>query len=324
MPAMPGKKRILLTVNPELIAGKRLSTIRSIVTALDTVSDLWLVPVDGYDFKNGKVATYRRVKGGRFQKHCLVKPSADFWIVYSDGYWLNHIEQGFKKRLDFIQAQMFLHQSSLDNSSVSMILNAPEAEKNCLKDWMVSHKSPNSKIIPTYLASDYLEAHDLLSKHGSLVAKPKWGGSGFGIKKLESDSDLKKLKDYITDSGTALDEYCFQNYVSGPEKRLWIVDGKCVAARITHGRHTPWSPDAADFQVSAYTSNNQNFERDKLYAEQICKQSQLKIGSVDFIGDWVNELNGAGTTFIQYNGFSKIVDARAYLVDYLVSLALSK
>ncbi len=324
MPAMPSKKRILLTVNPALMAGKRLSTIRSIVTALDAVSDLWLVPVDGYDFKNGKIATYRRVKGGRFQKHSLVKPRADFWIVYSDGYWLNHIEHGFKKRLDFLNAQMFLHQSSLDGASVSMILNAPEAEKNCLKDWMVSHKSPNSKIIPTYLASDFLEIHDLLRKHGTLVAKPKWGGSGFGIKKLESDIDLTKLKSYLADAGTALDEYCFQNYVTGPEKRLWIVDGQCVAARITHGRHTPWSPDAADFRVSAYTSDNLNFREDKLYAELLCKQSQLKIGSVDFIGDCVNELNGAGTTFIQYDGANKIVDARALLVDYLVSLALSK
>lgn len=319
---MSSRKKVLITVNPDLVAGRRLSTIRSVVTALDAICDLSIVPIDSYDFSRGLVCAYRRVRCGRFEKMGMVKPQGALWIVYSDGYWLDHQEHGFKRRDEFLQAQICLHEDAQNSAAVTRVVNSPQAERNCLKSWMAGLDRQNFKTVPTYLATQFSEVHDLFCQHGTIVAKPNWGGSGFGVKKIASDNDIKVFQNFLEDSQSSLAEYCFQNYVSGAEKRLWYVNGQCVAARITHGRHTPWSADTEDFRVASYdASTGKEFENDLSVADRLCRQSLLSIGSVDFIGGLVNEINGAGTTFTQYDGFKKIVDARKPLVDYLLSLA---
>src|SRR4051812_12048246 len=98
---MTARKRVLITVGPGLVAGKRHMTQRSLVTALDKCADLLVLPAGGYDFAADRVHAYRRVRGGRFQEIGMVEPSADLWIVYSDGYYLDHRALGFGRRRDF-------------------------------------------------------------------------------------------------------------------------------------------------------------------------------------------------------------------------------
>ena len=85
---MRTRKRVLLTVNPGLVEGKRFQTVRSIVTGLHAVCDLFVVPISGYDFKRKRLNAYKRAAQGKFEHHGWIKPEADVWIVYTDGYWI--------------------------------------------------------------------------------------------------------------------------------------------------------------------------------------------------------------------------------------------
>src|SRR5690242_2064229 len=103
---MTARKRVLITVGPGLISGKRHMTQRSLVTALDRCADLLVVPAGSYDFTADRVRAYRRMRGGRFEDMGMLSPAADLWIVYSDGYYLDHRALGFARRRDFFKAQM--------------------------------------------------------------------------------------------------------------------------------------------------------------------------------------------------------------------------
>ena len=76
---MNGRKRVLITVGPGLVAGKRHMTQRSLVTALDKCADLLVVPAGGYDFAANRVHAHRRVRGGRFEDIGMISPAADLW-----------------------------------------------------------------------------------------------------------------------------------------------------------------------------------------------------------------------------------------------------
>jgi hypothetical protein len=117
-----------------------------------------------------------------------------------------------------------------------------------------------------------------------------------------------------------LGDYCFQPYVAGDEKRLWFAGARCVAGRVCHGRATPWSPRAADHYVTSYGPDVPGFAADLEAAERLIEVSGLDVGSVDFIGDRINEINGCGTIFTEYRNWQCIVDARPALVTYLVGL----
>lgn len=320
---MGRKKKVLITVNPDLVAGKRVSTIRSMVSALDPICDLLILPISEYDFKKSTVEAYRRKAGGTFSHVGTVKPEADLWIVYSDGYWLEHAQFGFDSRMEFIDAQFKFHQEALDTQAVAKIVNSPQAEKNCLKSWLAELDADKFGLIQTFKVSTYEHAHELLGARGTLVAKPDWGGAGSGIFKIEQGQDIEKLQAELEQAKCSLNDYSFQLFATGEEKRLWFVNGQCVSGRKTYGRHTPWSPDTKEFKVVFYGDESvEGFARDHEIARKLCHEAGLLVGSIDFIGDKINEINGAGTTFTQYDGFTKIVDARKPLLDYLKSLVL--
>ena len=62
------------------------------------------------------------------------------------------------------------------------------------------------------------------------------------------------------------------------------------------------------------------FAADLEAAERLCGLSGLNVGSIDFIGDRINEINGCGTIFTEYKGWHCVVDARPALVAYFVNL----
>src|ERR687896_581682 len=126
------KKKVLLTLNPLVIEGSRFSTMRRLVRLLDACCDLLLIPVSGYDFKRGQVATYRLRQDGSFGQAGMVTPRADLWIVYSDGFYLDHRTFGFRLRRDYFKAQLDFHQKQLQMGRVRLLVNSPEAEARTL------------------------------------------------------------------------------------------------------------------------------------------------------------------------------------------------
>jgi hypothetical protein len=314
------RKRVLLTVGPGLIQGKRCMTQRSLATALDRHADLFVVAAGDYDFAQARVRAYRRARGGRFESVGMIAPAADLWIVYTDGYYLDHRTLGFTKRRDFFEAQGAFHQRELDCGNVSRVVNEPCVEARTLKSWLAQLGS-DIRVIPTRVFSSLDEVHDFQRAEGAIVAKLSWGGAGNGACKLSSPDDVQWFADQLGERcDVELGDYCFQPYVAGDEKRLWFAGARCVAGRVCHGRATPWSPRAADHYVTSYGPDVPGFAADLEAAERLIEVSGLDVGSVDFIGDRINEINGCGTIFTEYRNWQCIVDARPALVTYLVGL----
>lgn len=318
-------KRVLLTVNPGLLEGRRFQTVRSMVTGLHNRCDLFLLPISEYDFEKRRVRAYRRMAHGKFERYGWIKPEADLWIVYTDGYWINHQDCGFRHRREYLQAQIDMHEGAQQSGKVEELINTAEAERNCLKSWFAELDANKWGVISTFAFSKWSEVHDYLQQEKTIVAKPNWGGAGDGIHKIESDRELKDFQDLVGKKNESLaKDYCFQPLVTGPEKRLWYVNGKCVGGRKVVGRKTPWSEYANDYSITEYfNTKSKEFREDMERADKLCKKSGLSIGSIDFIGKHINEINGAGTTFVQYDLMNKVTDARRPLVDFLISKVVS-
>lgn len=310
---MKGKK-VFITVNPDLIAGKRLMTVRAIVSALDRMCELHIVPIDCIDFRTGNLTSYRRIPGGKFECEGAVEPSGDLWLVYTDGYYLDTAALSYATRMDYFDYQMQFYERLQAKGKISSVINTPAAERTTLKNWFTQINCQDWGVIPTFAARSLVELHDLLRSHGMLVAKPIWGGAGQMVRKLETESDVAQYSD-------CLQEYVFQVYKDGPEKRLWFTGGEFVAARICFGRKTPWSDYLPDYHAAVYDEKSgQQFDQDLDVARSLWQRTGLSIGAVDFIGDLVNEINGCGTIFTYYQYWTNIADARPQLVKYVTDL----
>lgn len=319
---MPAKKRVLLTVNPQLVSGQRFMTQRSLVTALDKHADLLVLTAGDYDFDKGLVRAYRRIRGGKFEDAGMVAPSADLWIVYSDGYYLDHRALGFATRSRFFDAQIEFHQKQLDAGNVGRVINEPAVEARTLKSWFTGLDPTDHRIIPTRLFSCMDEIYDFQKAAGAIVAKLDWGGAGVGAHRLSSESDVRRFEQRLAEArDTDLSDYCFQPYQPGDEKRMWFVAGRFVAGRKCRGRNTPWSDRTEDYDVYPYDSaDTDGFPADLEAAQRLCDLAGLNVGSIDFIGDRINDINGGGTIFTEYRNWRCIVDARPALVRYFVDL----
>jgi glutathione synthase/RimK-type ligase-like ATP-grasp enzyme len=283
------------------------------------------VPVTGYDFKRGKVATYKRAQDGSFEKTGTVTPRADLWIVYSDGSYLDQRRLGFKIRRDHFKAQLAFHQEQLRVGNVSLIINAPEAEARTLKSWLATLDFQKWRVIPTHVFSNFAEVYDFQRAEGTIVAKIDWGGGGEGVLKLGDEAAVRTFQNKLAEyTDRDLSDYCFQAYWRGDEKRFWFAGGNCLGARIIHGRDTPWSVEADDFRVESYDDNYpKNFARDLAAAQRLCDLSGISVGSVDFIGSRINEVNGGGTVLTTYENNRMIIDKRPAFLEYILSLLKS-
>ena len=292
-------------------------TQRSLVAALDPHADLVVVTAGDYDFAQGLVRAYSRVRGGRFEELGMIAPVADLWIVYSDGYYLDHRCRGFARRRDFFLAQVDFHQRFLAAGSVGRVINEPAAEAKTLKSWFASLDSAEYLTIPTRLASSIDEVHDFRKIEGAIVAKLDWGGAGMGAHRLLSESDVRRFAEQLAKDGDHdLSDYCFQPYRPGDEKRLWFAGGRVVAGRVRHGGKTPWSDSTDRYHVYPYGAGMDGFAADLEAAERLCTHCGLSVGAIDLIGDSINEINGCGTIFTEYKFWQRIVDARPELVSY--------
>ncbi|HYC48685.1 MAG TPA: hypothetical protein VED01_24680 [Burkholderiales bacterium] len=322
---MKPRKRVLLTVSPGLVAGRRYMTQRSLVTTLHARADLLVVPAGEYDFATARVHAYRRVARGRFQSIGLVPAAADLWIVYSDGYYLDHRALGFDKRRDFLRAQLEFHQRRVDAGAVGRLVNEPQAEARTLKSWFAKLNAEAYGVIPTRVFSSIGDVYDFRKDQDAVVAKLDWGGNGAGARRLRTDDDVQRFEQELASStDRELRDYCFQPYLPGDETRLWFVGGRFVAGRISRGRATPWSGSTPDYEIRPYDAScAHGAAADIQAAERLFRRSRLEVGSVDLIGARINEINGCGTIFTEYRNWDCIVDARPALTKYFVDLLKS-
>ena len=299
-----------------------MMTQRSLVTALDRHADLVVATAGDYDFANGLVRAYRRTRGGRFEELGMIAPAADLWIVYSDGYYLDHRLLGFARRRDFYFAQIDFHRHQLAAGNVGRVINEPAVETRTLKSWLANLDWADYRVSPTRIFSSIDEVFDFRRVEGEIVAKLDWGGAGTGAHRLLNESDVRRFARCLAEDATHdLGDYCFQPYRRGDEKRMWFAGGRFVAGRKRHGCKTPWCDSAGDYDVHPYDGAHGNgFAADLATAVRLCTRCGLSVGSIDFIGESINEINGCGTIFTEYKNWQCIVDARPALVRYFVEL----
>ncbi len=318
------KKKVLITVNPTIVKGREFSTTRKLITVLDRHFELRVIPISGYDFKRRKVRAFKRLKGGAFEYAGLIEPEADLWIVYSDGYYLNHRRLGFRWRRDYLKAQFDFHQETLTTGKTRLMINSPEAEARTLKSWLATLNFSKSRVIPTYMFSSIDEVYDFQKKKTRVVVKPIWGGDKLHVRLLDSEASVTKFHGSLERfSDRDLRDYCFQVFRVGNEKRFWFAGGRFVAGQQYHPRpfsHGPWS-DTFDF-TNYHRSSQRGFSADLAAAKNLCELSGISMGSVDFVGDEINEINGAGTIFATTTEEGELfVDARPAFLKYFLKLA---
>ncbi len=292
------------------------------MSALDKTTDLTVATVGDYDFSSKKVRAYKRIKYGKFEEIGMVAPKADLWIVYSDGYWLDARALGFKKRIDFFRSQVDLHMHHLSNHNVDLIVNEPLAEKRTLKSWFSTLDANKTGVIPTVDLQNIDEVRQLRQLKDVIVAKLSWGGAMMGTKKLGSDDDVDAFKKELSEDApyTSLKDYCFQDYAPSPsEKRFWIAGGKVVGARLLFGRRVPWETHGNE-KGYLYDEQTEGYARDRAAVENLLKLSDLKVGSIDFIGPMINEINGCGTVFTYFQEKDLLLDFRKPMVDSFLQI----
>ncbi len=314
------RKRVLITVNPGVIRHENHHTISAIIDALDFKFDLKMATVGDYDFHSKRVRTFKRTRG-KFQDLGMLVPEADLWIVYSDGYWLDARTLGFKQRMDFYKAQVDLHYHHLARGNVRRVLNSIDSEQRTLKSWLARFHDDES-VIRTYCPSNISDLKDLRREYRTIVAKPSWGGAMMGVVKLCTDADVDILASKIDCDHpyTTIESYCVQTYIPEQvEKRFFVAGGECIGARRLTGRPLPWRPEDNE-RGYLYEEGTQEYDRDLAAANRILRQSGLTVGSIDFVGTKINELNGGGTVFGYAEGGRFIVDFRERLTDSLLTL----
>lgn len=316
------KKKVLFTINPQVTEGNRFSTLRRLVRLLDERCKLLLAPADGYDFKRGTVAAYRRNPDGAFAKVGTIQPRADLWIVYSDGFYLHPHAFGFKLRRDYFNAQLDFHHEQLQKGHVRALINSPAAEARTLKSWLATLDFQKYSVIPTYVFSDIAEVYDFQRAQGTIVVKLNWGGASTGVEKLCDEKAVANFQSRLAGcTDRDLSDYCFQLYCRGDEKRFWFAGGNPLGARVIRGRETPWSDDAGNFRVRAYDENSSAaFRRDSSAAQSLCDLSGISVGAVDFIGSRINEVNGGGTVLTTYEYRKLIIDHRPAFLEYVLGV----
>lgn len=336
--------RVFLTVNPRLVAGVRFQTVRAMVTTLDRLAELVVVPLDRIDFRRGRVEGWRRTRGGRFERIGMLTPRGALWINYSDGFYLDPVALGFPGPGAFLAAQHALYEDALASGRIDRVVNTPAAERATLKLWLAGAGRHLSGVIPSCrlqvgTASAMRTRLDRLrARLGPVVVKPDWGGAGQGVVLVDSAEAARAFAEkHASDPARVhpLEHWCVQPRVAGDEKRFWFTGDSCVDARILVRRPPPWDPHApASARIERYwfdvgSDANRDgrarrrddgvaqFLRDRTVATAVWRASGLEVGCVDLIGDRVNEINGAGTTFTQYRHWTRVADARPGLVAWI-------
>jgi glutathione synthase/RimK-type ligase-like ATP-grasp enzyme len=319
------KKTVYLTVSPLLVESKEFSTMRKVISMLDERYDLYVLPINGYDFKRRQVRAYRRRARGAFEDVGMIQPAGDLWIVYSDGYYLDPRRFGFRLRRDYFNAQLEFHQTHLDTGRIRLMVNPPAADARAVKSWLTTLNFEQTHVIPTYVCTHPDEVYDLQKTQQRLVVKPVWGGASQGVQLLTDEASVAQFLHKLEERGEEeLCDFCFQVFRAGDEKRMWFVGGEFVGGRRFHGRETPWSGWTYDYEIDTYDHRyGDAFARDLAAACHLCELSGLLVGAVDFIGDEINEINGCGTVITTFHRKTLVMDHRRAFINYFQRLLRS-
>ncbi len=151
----------------------------------------------------------------------------------------------------------------------------------------------NKKIMRTldlpFIPEIRFESADEIKRHVAkgtpLIAKPSMGFFGKGVEYIATEDDIDKIGEG--------ENYIFETFVPAEkETRVTFIDGQILFARNKHVEGEPAREKTVGHSYEPVS------EHQRKIAEYVMKTTGMVVGSVDFRGDYVLELNGSGIGMI--------------------------
>lgn len=271
---------------------------------LDEIYDLHLVHPCEYDLETLTVAASYQYEGPERKrlKQSRHVPEGDLFIIFSDGSNRN-------RGLDFARREyQFLNQLK-SGGRFHNFFNEPECEEMTLKSGLVELSAANDMVAETRdFSLENLE--DMIGRYGSVVSKPIFGSQMAGVELFNSPSQVYE-RGY--DVAFLEENHVLQEPLVGDEKRIAIMEGEQLFARIHKDRPNPWKKDGKNI-IETYEPTDAELEA----AKSICEDIGAYLAGIDFIGDKINEVNGSGTGVYFKDAISgRYIDKTPDLVDYI-------
>ncbi len=202
-----------------------------------------------------------------------------------------------------------------DQGNIGTIINAPESMEFVLKkNISILRDVPLPEV---YNISSVPDLTYLLKEEDKVVVKSDKSFHGLGVFYVSSDGFASDTNLYL-DMLKNIQNYSFFKYNnSNIEKRITFVDNKIVYTRALL-KPKPWEGGVSvPLSESTYYASNNEVE----IVKSIIDQTGLFIGSVDFLGNEINELNGSGIGTYWYRNGKKKYDITAELVGAIIKKA---
>lgn len=172
-----------------------------------------------------------------------------------------------------------------------LVVNHPAAVRNFPEKWFPTHFK--SYMPPTLISADTMEISSFRKTHGDIVIKPLYGYGGHGVVHVRPhDDNLDALLEMqLARANEPLVAQKFLPEVKNQDRRAILIDGELAAmfARI------PASGEIrANLRVGATAEKAEPTPRQREISEAlkpILKKEGLVLAGVDFIGDWLTEIN---------------------------------
>ncbi len=257
----------------------------------------WSSPLS-FDYGSGRaiIHSMRAEKGTvRIGRGASRTPECDLCFVRGSGILS---DEPWSRMIPRIRKQYEQMEQWIRDGAIGCCLNAPAAQllaldKYALYDSFGEEQIPLPRRFPVRGVE---EGMSIVREQGQVVKKPRYGLRGYGVSRLDAVEEESTLRGRITDRfGDPFDLFLFQEYVRDVEtngaRRLYVMGGKVVFASrfVNEGSFlTNVSCGGSSFPYQW------NPDEDK-WALRCARAFGLEFCSVDFVGDFVLEVNGSGT-----------------------------
>jgi len=207
--------------------------------------------------------------------------------------------RGLDERFDGVPSnphQFDFYRALRDQSYIQNFLNHPESEEMSMKTQFPKLSGP---IIPSFLINSPSELESVLKQEEKLVVKQDNTFRGLGVDILSWDdfqTNPEKFKEYFSNPS----RYLFQTFIdSYHEKRLIFLGGELLWA-LEARRWKPW--ELASLPRGTVRTKGRGHipyeptQKELNIAHSMVDQVGFEFGCVDFLGEYVVEINGSGTS----------------------------
>lgn len=213
----------------------------------------------------------------------------EIYSINQDGFYLKSTEEPIIGDVFFVYSldeergseasKTFMNRLYQIESQLGVVLNSSESTSYEDKS---KQKTLNLPWIPEFKVKDRKELSDLVASGKKIIAKPRVGACGLGIRYLDSGDSVQNMSD--------IENYLFEEFVPANEERRYIfLDGECIIRRRLGKEGFPGKERANNVKLFEGVKEELDIARRSI------ELTGMFYGAVDFRGPYVLEINGSGT-----------------------------